>query len=895
MSDLIERGEQPDENSTWLGYTRAYYDSIIRNGLGDFIRWDLMPQDSWETIKAVIEGNVAPDDRKWYAIHMLNELWNELQRNDGAYKGSKLTERIPDKNHPLPGTTLFQWYEKYGLFRRAWTPVRKPENLRNVSAKRQPAAPEFADTLQHNVAIASMALGGAERIVNETISALGRAGIRTGLYLLHDAEECYATTDIPRTRVVSTADLPRQEKLNVIAAETAVSCTPSLFVHLMRATDVEALAKLGTEVIPVIHNAEPGWLDPPGALNETSAPVIVAVSEAVKKQLVEFGCTKPVVVLRHEIQRTPMTAEEAAHQRKLLRRRHGIADGTLLIGMVGAFKAQKRYTCAVRVLAALQEFVPARLMVLGDWNHDWGSGRASFAAVCRQAVDLGVMPDLLLPGAVYPVDAYYAAFDVLLCTSLYEGLSISVLEAIACGCPVVTAPSGGNGEVITPRDRVVSERSDVEDYVDAILEVVAQNARVIPSRPHDADLVPHIWALLGAHGIPKSRKTESRRILIVTETLNTGGPQRSLTNLLLQWRNDAKVVVGVLDGHVSGPYATELDDAGMPVVALSCGALVRQARKVLELLDQLGADTLVFWDMPAALKLTCTKVLEVRSDVRIVDVGPGPALLEELSALASTSKRISFSPAQYFARLDRLIAQNNSDAPPGIGSSKVRVIPNGVRLPQGLASLSGLTVGTVGRIVPSKRLEYLIDMMDLLTQRLPDTTLQIAGGSDAQHERYAQYVSDKFVAAGLPNIEFAGPLDDVQPFLDSLSVFVMISENHGSPNASLEAMAAGIPVVANPSNGIVEQIDDGINGFLIDEASPQSMATAVERLLRDYDLRRKMGAAARLKVAEKFSMEGMVEGYRAAFGCAVSAAEMPGLAGFPRDSDFAAILRRDLV
>ena len=93
-----------------------------------------------------------------------------------------------------------------------------------------------------------------------------------------------------------------------------------------------------------------------------------------------------------------------------------------------------------------------------------------------------------MPGAVDPVDPYYAAFDVYLNTSLYEGLSISVLESIAHGCPVVTPPAGGNDEVLTVNDHLVSNASNIEAYVDAILDVVARSERVIPAMHHDPDL-----------------------------------------------------------------------------------------------------------------------------------------------------------------------------------------------------------------------------------------------------------------------------------------------------------------------------------------------------------------------------------------------------------------------
>jgi len=55
------------------------------------------------------------------------------------------------------------------------------------------------------------------------------------------------------------------------------------------------------------------------------------------------------------------------------------------------------------------------------------------------------MPDLLAPGQVRDIEPYYAAFDVFLNTSIFEGLSVATLEAVQAGCPIVTADAGGAG------------------------------------------------------------------------------------------------------------------------------------------------------------------------------------------------------------------------------------------------------------------------------------------------------------------------------------------------------------------------------------------------------------------------------------------------------------------
>ena len=145
--------------------------------------------------------------------------------------------------------------------------------------------------------------------------------------------------------------------------------------------------------------------------------------------------------------------------------------------------------------------------------------------------------DVIMPGPVHPAEPYYSAFDVFLNTSIYEGLSIAILEAICRGCPVVSADAGGNAEALGPNDVLIEDSSDVDAYSRAIIEVASRPQRRLNPLPADQDLVPRLWALLGRHGVPRApvRSRPEPTTLILTENLNVGGPQRSLTNLLLGW------------------------------------------------------------------------------------------------------------------------------------------------------------------------------------------------------------------------------------------------------------------------------------------------------------------------------------------------------------------------
>jgi glycosyltransferase involved in cell wall biosynthesis len=108
-------------------------------------------------------------------------------------------------------------------------------------------------------------------------------------------------------------------------------------------------------------------------------------------------------------------------------------------------------------------------------------------------------------------------------------------------------------------------------------------------------------------------------------------------------------------------------------------------------------------------------------------------------------------------------------------------------------------------------------------------------------------------------VHFVGHQEDILPWLAALDVFVLSSDWEGMSNALLEAMAAGLPVVATAVGGTPEVVVDGVTGLLVPPHDPISLAEAIVRLLDAPDLRRQMGQAGRERVKKRFTVERMVE------------------------------------
>jgi glycosyltransferase involved in cell wall biosynthesis len=108
-------------------------------------------------------------------------------------------------------------------------------------------------------------------------------------------------------------------------------------------------------------------------------------------------------------------------------------------------------------------------------------------------------------------------------------------------------------------------------------------------------------------------------------------------------------------------------------------------------------------------------------------------------------------------------------------------------------------------------------------------------------------------------VEFRGCLqgEALRAAVTAWRVSVLASKAEGLPNAVLEAMAAGRPVVATAVGGMMEVVEDGVTGFLVPPDDPGTLAERMVRLLKDPSLARAMGQRGRRKVAEEFTAERM--------------------------------------
>jgi glycosyltransferase involved in cell wall biosynthesis len=161
---------------------------------------------------------------------------------------------------------------------------------------------------------------------------------------------------------------------------------------------------------------------------------------------------------------------------------------------------------------------------------------------------------------------------------------------------------------------------------------------------------------------------------------------------------------------------------------------------------------------------------------------------------------------------------------------------------------------SIGRLDTLKGHATLIEAFGLVAARRSNVRLALIGEGAEQASLEAQAA-----ATGLDGrVTFLGGRADVVPYLRAADVFVLASNTEGMPGAVLEAMAVGLPVVATAVGGTPEVVVDGQTGVLVPPRDAAAFAAAILHLLEDPEQARAMGARARVRATERFSIRNTI-------------------------------------
>ncbi len=200
-----------------------------------------------------------------------------------------------------------------------------------------------------------------------------------------------------------------------------------------------------------------------------------------------------------------------------------------------------------------------------------------------------------------------------------------------------------------------------------------------------------------------------------------------------------------------------------------------------------------------------------------------------------------------------------------VDAGKLAIVPNGVPLPaeRPFVDRRPVRLGIVGRIVEQKQHGVLLEACALLQQRLPDAfRLDIVGIKDGP---FAAALDSRIAALGLGDIvRWTGFLADRDQLYGELDIVVAPAVDEPFGLTVAEAGSYGLPVVAARSGAFPELIEEERTGLLFEPGDATGLAQALERLVRDAALRRRLGEAARAHVGARFTIENMTERFLSA-------------------------------
>jgi glycosyltransferase involved in cell wall biosynthesis len=361
--------------------------------------------------------------------------------------------------------------------------------------------------------------------------------------------------------------------------------------------------------------------------------------------------------------------------------------------------------------------------------------------------------------------------------------------------------------------------------------------------------------------------TPTRIAFAITE-LDVGGAERAMVELV-QGLSRAEWEPHVYCLGPWGPLATTLQDAGIPVTALEAMYLwdapriLWQLRREFRQFQPAIVQTFLFHaNLLGRLAAAWAGVPCIVSGIRVAERrGRWHGWLDRwTNRLVTMNVCVSRGVANFCERQG------------GLDPRKLLVIPNGVaidRLQQETAidlaehglDPTGPICLTIGRLEHQKGIDVLIKGLPAVIAAVPHLQVVIIG--DGPDRDSLETLGQSLGVAD--RVHWVGRRGDVPRWLKGATLLAVPSRWEGMPNVVLEAMAAGLPVIATQVEGIDELITDGVTGIAVPTESPTAFSEAITRLIRQPELRAHLAESAQQLIREEFTTAAMVDRYVALY------------------------------
>ena len=350
----------------------------------------------------------------------------------------------------------------------------------------------------------------------------------------------------------------------------------------------------------------------------------------------------------------------------------------------------------------------------------------------------------------------------------------------------------------------------------------------------------------------------SLRVVHVLDSLNLGGTETQCVALVRGLA--ARGVENRLVHFQVGPLRDLLDVPGVVVDRLDCEgfasrSFVRLVRRMARDFRAFEADVVqtygFYSNLPGLLAGRLARVPVLVASRR----GHATNLTSAQRRVDRLVRRLAHTTVVNAESLR--VALRNAE-----GERPVAVIPNCV-LERGAVTPIGdggdLVVGMVANFRVPKDHRTFLRAAALVAEKVPTAEFHLVGRGP--EEPAARALAEELGIASRVRFLGALPPDEVWQALNRFSVSVLASLSEGMPNAVLEAMLAGRPVVASAVGGVREVVEDGVTGVLVPPRDASALARPIASLLKDVGVAARMGAAGRARVIERHGADRMVDDF----------------------------------
>jgi glycosyltransferase involved in cell wall biosynthesis len=342
------------------------------------------------------------------------------------------------------------------------------------------------------------------------------------------------------------------------------------------------------------------------------------------------------------------------------------------------------------------------------------------------------------------------------------------------------------------------------------------------------------------------------RILLLVTDLDIGGTPTVVRELAARLKSTGEFAVQVACLGGSGPVADQIRAAGISVTPLHATSATDLAvgLRLANLIHAEGIETVFSFLLHANAVAAAVRPIfpRVRFFQAIQTTQPNPRWHWSVQRMARHMAEKIVVPTESAAAA----ARNWAGAP----DDKIVVIPNAVDFPAELsrAGNPGVSIGFIGRLDPVKRAQDLVAAMPLLPG---ESILHIFGEGSERFQLEADirrmYLKDR--------VFLHGAVSGSGEALKTIDLLVLPSDAEGFGLVLIEAMAAGVPVVATNVPGIRDVVRDGENGLLVPARDPAALAAAIQKVFSNPNLRDELIRGGRRSVADRYTWERVLPQY----------------------------------